>query len=487
MVASTTTKPGGANRVAANSGWQLGSFAARAVGGLGAVALLARTGGPRDLGLFLFGQTFAGMFPFYWGLPNLIAREVARKREDSRMWVESSTFLTLIIGGLCIVLFAAGSALVGASDAMRMSIVLGGAGLVLDSVARVQFAVFWGWERMSLEAIATVIQEATLLAGVAIVVAMGGGLRGVLWVFVASRGVGVVVGWIILARTVGPFVPHSSLAHARDLFRRGTPFAINETLGLAERRADAVMLGIIKGPVSVGLYTAATNLVLYFNVLARSVNRAIYPRMSRAWLGARERVDKLRNASLRGLALVAMPVTIGSLLLAPEIVRFLYGPKFDRAILTYRLLIVVIPLRMLGNTFSVMLDAVDRQTRRTVAVTVAALVNFGLNLYFIPRWSYLGAAITTVISETGLFAAYIVLTREVTGPSRVLQTLSVPVVASLPLVGCVLATINAPMPIPIIAGAGGYGAGLLAIVAARSGRVGRSPRALATALVRPGP
>ena len=38
-----------------------------------------------------------------------------------------------------------------------------------------------------------------------------------------------------------------------------------------------------KGPVPVGLYQAATNLVLHFNVVPRSINRALFPRMGRAW------------------------------------------------------------------------------------------------------------------------------------------------------------------------------------------------------------
>ena len=44
----------GARRVAANSVWQMVSFAARAIAGLGSVVLLARSGGPEGLGTFQF-------------------------------------------------------------------------------------------------------------------------------------------------------------------------------------------------------------------------------------------------------------------------------------------------------------------------------------------------------------------------------------------------------------------------------------------------
>lgn len=473
-------------RMVANSGWQLGSFAARAVGGLGAVFIVARVSGPRGLGVFQFGLTFAGLFPFYWGLPTLIAREVARKREDARRWAECGSAITFVFGGACIALFLLGAWLFGASQETRQAIVLAGVGLVLDSVARVEFAVFWAWERMRLETLATAIQEVALVAGAAIVVSSGGGVRGVLYVFIATRALGVLIAWAILSRGVGgPVIPQATLADIRDVLRRATPFAVNDTLSLTERKADAVMLGMIKGPVAVGLYQAATNLVLYFNVLARSINHAVFPRMSRLWTDVPERVGRLRDTSFKGMALIAVPVTVGSLLLAPEILRFVYGPRFDRAILTYRLLVLVIPIRMLGNTLSMVLTATDQQTRRTIAVAAAAVANVGLNIYFIPRWSYLGAAITTVITESGLFVSYALLLRQLAGTSHLVSSLSVPAVASVPLIAAVLATVNAPMPAPIVAGAAAYGAALLAFAAARPGRHWRDPRALIAALVRP--
>ena len=43
--------------------------------------------------------------------------------------------------------------------------------------------------------------------------------------------------------------------------------------------------------------------------------------------------------------------------------------------LTYQLLILIIPVRMVGNTMSLALAATDRQTARTVAVTVTAALN----------------------------------------------------------------------------------------------------------------
>ena len=145
------------------------------------------------------------------------------------------------------------------------------------------------------------------------------------------------------------------------------------------------------------------------------------------------------------IGVISLPIAVASLLLAPKIFRFLYGHRFDRAVLTYQLLVLVIPVRMLSHTFSLSLAAMDRQTRRTVAVAMAAAANVGLNLYFIPRWSYLGAAITTVICETGLLVSYAFILRRAVGRSAIGEAVAIPALATLPMAVAILA--DGPPPL----------------------------------------
>jgi O-antigen/teichoic acid export membrane protein len=454
--------------VAANSIWQLLSFAARAVSGLGVVVMVARAGGPRSLGVFQFAMTFTAMLPFYYGIPSLLAREVARRPDESRKWVEAGNLIALLAGGLFTGLFLVGTHVVGASSQTAFALPIAAAGMAFDGVARVEFAAFWAWERMQLETIATVLQEVVFVGATAVVLASGGGVRGAILAFTGSRLLGALAGWVVVSRHLGaPAIPRAHFAFLRETTRRSTPFAVNDTLTLTYMRADSVMLGIFQGPVAVGLYQAGTNLVLYLNVLARCINHALYPRMSKAWPCRRGDFGRLRDASFRVIGVISMPIAVASLLLAPEIFRFLYGRRFDPAVLTYQLLVLVIPVRMLSHTFSLALAAMDRQARRTVAVATAAAVNVGLNLYFIPRWSYLGAGITTVICETGLLASYAFILRRAVGGSALGEAVAVPGLATLPMAVAILVTAHQHLFVSMSAGAIAYGVAMVAIAAAR--------------------
>jgi O-antigen/teichoic acid export membrane protein len=209
--------------------------------------------------------------------------------------------------------------------------------------------------------------------------------------------------------------------------------------------------------------------------------------MGRAWPDKPKQFARLRDMSLRLIALLAVPVTVGSLLLAPRTIDFFYGPKFAPALLTYQLLILVIPIRMAGNTISLSLAATDRQKARTVAVAGAAVLNIGLNLYFIPRWSYLGAAMTTVICETGVLTAYALILRRGTGPSELFRSHAWPLLASLPMAAVILLTRHQAWLISAVAGGLAYVAAIAVVSVLRaSGRDRRRPVRALAAILEPG-
>ena len=151
-------RPGG-RTIAANSLWQLISFAARAISGsVSSYSWPAPVN--RSLGVFQFAVTFASMLPFYWGLPVLLAHE-GRRREPSeaRTWAEGGTFIAIAAGTIFTLGFLVGVHVFGATRATALTLPLASVAMAFDGVARVQFAVFWAWEKMHLETIATCGQE----------------------------------------------------------------------------------------------------------------------------------------------------------------------------------------------------------------------------------------------------------------------------------------------------------------------------------------
>ena len=468
-VDARTTRPT-ARAVAAGSTWQLVTFLARFVGGFAAVVLVARAGGPAELGTLQLALTVAGLLMTVvgFGLPNLIAREIARAPDQSRVWIEATVFTALVAGTALTAVTALVPSLWGADAGATLPFVVAVASLAFDASARALFAAFWGWERMHLESLATWLQEGAYVLSAVLVVRGGGGATAVLVCYTASRALGAVAGWLLASRWVDAvLIPRAHRHFLVPMLRRSAPFAADDLLSMAYIRADSVLLGVMKGQTAVGLYQAGTNLVLNCNVLARMFNNALYPRMSRCWPDAIERLSRLRVFSLRILAVIGLPIAVASLLLASRIIPAVYGDGFGSAVFCFQLLALVIPMRMLGHTLGTTLTAADAQTWRTWGVTAAAAANIALNLVLVPSLSYVGSAWATVVTELGLLIAYSVLVRRRTGSSGLVEALAVPAAACVPLAVVLLALDGAPLLVAAAAGAVGYAAGLAAALGLR--------------------
>jgi O-antigen/teichoic acid export membrane protein len=163
------------------------------------------------------------------------------------------------------------------------------------------------------------------------------------------------------------------------------------------------------------------------------------------------------------LGAVSMPLMVGSLLLAPRLIPAIYGDDFVPAVFCFQILAIVIPIRMLGHTFGTALTAADHQTHRTVAVAGAAALNVLLNLYFIPRWSYVGAAETTGITEVALFVVYAIMLRRLLGPSHVARAVIVSGLACVPLALAIVVSSGRSLVASIAAGGLAYCAGLIVV------------------------
>jgi len=483
MVRSSSAPPSAGRVLVSNTAWRAVAFGARAVGGVLATVLVARTLGPHDFGRFQFALALTLLLSFVvmLGLPKLLVRELSRDPDGAVTRIDSALFISLVAGG------AVSGPLLGIgwlAGADMSLLLMAGLTMIADSMARIVMSLFWAVERMRYEAVAVGIQESAFVTFTLLVLAADGGVEGVMLAYLTSRAVGFVVAWVIAATKLScPTRPRRHAGVVRPMLKATVPFAIDDGLSLAYVRIDAVLLGVLKGPTAVGLYQSATNLVLYLNVLPRMLNMSMYPQMSRAWPDHPWALRHLRDASLRILGAVAIPITVGSFLLAPEIFGTLYGPKFEPAVRFYQLLVLVIPLRILGNTLGTAITSVDRQAQRAFIVGVAAALNLGLNLILIPMWSIDGAVVATLVTESWVFLAYAVLLRRALGPSHLLSAVAAPSLACVPLALAVTALSPAPLALLIVAGAAAYVVALIGIVLVTMPRPDLNPRAIVTSFL----
>jgi O-antigen/teichoic acid export membrane protein len=231
-------------------------------------------------------------------------------------------------------------------------------------------------------------------------------------------------------------------------------------------RVDNWAAGALLGPSALGVYAMAFRLA----ALPRAgftfvVSRVLFPAMTTLQDDAR----RLRAAYLRGLhwvAACAMPASCGLVLLAPDLVRVVLGPRWEDAIVPLRILAGFGLLAALSATTGDVFKATGRSrlifriglVHSTVlwlglatlagrgvpwvasAVSLAALVSSTLAFACVLRTLALGAgalarAVWTPVAATAVMAAVVVATRAALPPGAALALGVLPAVGVLAYAG----------------------------------------------------
>lgn len=189
----------------------------------------------------------------------------------------------------------------------------------------------------------------------------------------------------------------------KKLFVQSLPFALSITFLYIYYRIDTVMLSLMVNDQVTGWYNAAYRLVDVVNYIPFLIVTAILPSMARSSKNDHELLMDIFNRSLRYLVLLSIPIGVGTFLLAPRIVLFVYGEGFANAAIALKILIwaeVIVFVNYLGGH---LLNIIDRQKTYTKIIGITVGLNIVLNFILIPKYTYIGAGVATLLSETLIF------------------------------------------------------------------------------------
>jgi O-antigen/teichoic acid export membrane protein len=451
-------------RIGKNALSMLMSFVAKIVSGFLIVVVIARLSSVEEVGdwstVIAFTWAFTAVMDF--GLNRLLVPEIAKRRDEADIYVSNSItlcFLFGLIGWIAMALFANWLAY---PQRIVHAVYLAGLAQVHYVLAGLIQSAFRAFERMELETLSVGFQEAVFL-----VCAIGVLYSGLpfLWIFGAyafSRWAGVCCSWLLYEKHLGKLRPRLNPPICRELLVKGWPFAVFSVISILYLRADVLLLSLFRGAAAVGYYEIAANLFLRLNVFARTVNQSLLPLLSREYAikrigeSANQRIRKYLNPTIKYQAILAFPMTFGGLILAPQIIEFFYGGGYEASILLFQLLIGFVMLRFIDHTLGITLTAIGQQTRRMVALGGATAINLLLNAVLIPRYSYLGATISSIFTEVFLFIAlYLFLSQWVPGVIQ-LKVLIKPMLGAVVMSAFVLILKNLPLPLLVPLGTAMY-------------------------------
>lgn len=163
---------------------------------------------------------------------------------------------------------------------------------------------------------------------------------------------------------------------------------------------NVVFLGFFCSPVQVGAYAAAERLMRAGIGFLGQFSNAIFPRLNALKSTAPEKMKKLRSRVLLAFFAIGILGMLLTWLIAPLIVRYMFGEQAVEVTEIIRILAFIVPAIALSNVLGFQYLLVDRRENTfNIIISSAAMINIVMAYFFILLYQEKGMAVSWVAIE----------------------------------------------------------------------------------------
>ncbi len=266
------------------------------------------------------------------------------------------------------------------------------------SVSGISVVVFQKYLKMEKVALAELAGRLAQLALVVFCIWKNYGFLSI----VLTTSVSSLVNLILIYLFAQKYIPMKltwNLAYWRKMIRASLPLAISAVFVMVYFKLDTVMLSLMKPSGDVGIYGAAYKILENLIFFPAMFVGLVMPLLSKYAFVDGPNFRRVAQKTFDLLLIFASPLVFGGLILSGPIIHLIAGSQFSAAAGVLNILILATSIIFFGSLFSNMIIALEKQKSLAKIYGLGAAVNFGVNLILIPRFSYWGAAGSTLFTE----------------------------------------------------------------------------------------
>ncbi len=359
----------------------------------------------RYLGEALFGEYIIILAYLYvfsvladLGLYSIVVREISKEGADEKRIINNA-FTLRFIGGIFIFIVGIFIALFFPyTFETKLGIAIGAIGFWFLGNSQVLMGVFQKYLRMDKVAIAEIIGRLAQFAFVVLVIWQDWGFLAIVF----ALTLGGLVNFLFVFLFVRRYVRLSFIFDFnfwKKLLKESYPLALSAILVMIYFKMDTIFLSVMKPTSDVGIYGVGYKILESLIFFPAMFIGLVMPHLSRWAHLDKEKFKKISQKALDFLLVLIVPLIVGTLFLAEKIIVLVAGKDFPESTDVLNILVFAVGVIFLGALFSNMMIARNMQKQLAKIYGLGAAFNFGANLVFIPRYSYIGASLTTVATE----------------------------------------------------------------------------------------
>ncbi len=366
--------------------------------------------------IFAFTQFFAVFadFGFFWFLVREISKPDAPQEKIFNNVLTFRTFVALVV---FVIAFIAALFIPQYHD-FRFGIGIIAAASFWQVLNGTYVGIFQNRLRMDKAALTDVLGRLVILLIVLWQIKTGTNLNRILWSYFAGNMVNFLAS-AFLGRIYLRFRPAFDFGYWRRIITECFPIFLVSILSLISFKIDTVMLSLLKSSTDVGIYGPPYKVIEIFILLPGIFMGNVFPILTSYIYSQDKRLFGAFQKSFDFLIIAALPLVAAVIVLAERVIRIVAGQDFVSAhtigpvlglpatsVLALQILIIAVAIAYISHLFNYMVIALGKQAKLIGPNIIFVIFNVALNLFLIPRFSYIGAALVTVLTEIVVVSLY---------------------------------------------------------------------------------
>jgi O-antigen/teichoic acid export membrane protein len=189
----------------------------------------------------------------------------------------------------------------------------------------------------------------------------------------------------------------------KNIILKSWPLALTIFFNLIYLKTDILILSLVKTQNEVGVYGAAYRVIDVLITIPFMFAGIILPILAGAWSrGEKEFYNRVIQRSFDAMAIFSLPLLAGSLIVSSKLMNLVAGEEFFLSGSLLPILVLASIFIFLGTIYAHAIIAIDKQKKIIPAYVFVAFTSLAGYMYFIPKFSYYGAAWMTVYSELAI-------------------------------------------------------------------------------------
>ncbi|MDP2637190.1 MAG: flippase [bacterium] len=342
------------------------------------------------------------------GLPNALVRFLpgSKGTADAREQVWSSVFFTLLvsaIGGIALLLLA-GPVQRVVQIPQPFLIFLAGL-VVTQSLNTVFSGIVQAFQEAKKLSIFIVLSPILDIVFITLAVVLGKGLYGAVIAMLLAKLLIFSLFLLLITQKIGFSFPRFS--RIKEYLNFSLPTVGGNLSYRVVQVGDQYLIGIFLGIAFVGYYAPAYSLALVLNMFTLPVGMILPPLLAK--LFSENNIGEIKRylgSTMKYLLLLIIPSTFGISILAKQLLEIFSTEEIARNASMVIPLVAASFLLFAAQGVFVQVLYLFKKTKSLGSIWFfAALINFGANIFFIPKFGLLGAAFTTLLAYIFVLAA----------------------------------------------------------------------------------